>query len=167
MSEVRDAIEILAPEVNREEVIAELENRIQQRRLQAQAEGWDYDHLVKGQAEDLSGSGRFGPDLCYDLYQAGRSADAIGVSLSLKESRVPVLGRLFIRLRRELHNLSVYYVNILARQQAVFNRAVLKILSQWIDELDESPQQVATLEAELSSLRQRIDALEALLVTRE
>lgn len=164
MHELANVFEILAPEVNEKELIEQIQERMQQRQAQAEVEGETRDSLAEIKEMDSRASGRFVPELYYDLYQAHKSAEAIGVSLSLVDSRVPLIGRLLTRLRREPHNLVVYYVNMLAGRQAIFNRAVANILSQLVHDLDEPENQTAELEAELASLRQRVEALEKMLI---
>lgn len=160
MGELAHVIEIPAPEVNEEDIIARIQKRIPQRRTEAEAQGLDYEHLVGGKAMG------FGPGLYYDLYLACKRADTIEVPLSLVKSKEPVLGRLFTRLRLELHGLVLYYVNTLAGRQVVFNLAATSVLSQLMGELEEREDHVARLEAEAASLRQRVDTLEQLLAAQ-
>jgi len=160
MAELAHVIEISAPEVNGEDIIARIQKRIPQRRTEAEAQGLDYEHLVGGTAMGFS------PGLHYDLYLARKRADTIEVPLSLVKSKVPVLGRLFTRLRLELHGLALHYVNTLAGRQVVFNVAASSVLSQLIGELEEREDQIARLEAEAASLCQRVEILEQFLAAR-
>jgi len=167
MSESKDTIEIRDPEVDVEEIMSRIRQRIQERRSQAQAQGLDYDGLVDDQATSFRTSGRFDPDLYYDLHQVRNSADTIWVSLSIVERQVPVVGSLLTRLRRELHSLVIYYVNMLAGRQVVFNRSVAGVLPALVDALDESQERVTALEKELVDLRQRVEALTQAVSVRE
>lgn len=167
MSESKDTIEIRDPEIDIEEIMARIRQRIQERRSEAQAQGLDYDRLVDDQAVNFRTSGRFDSDLYYDLHQVRTSADTIWVSLSVVDRQVPVVGSLLTRLRRELHSLVIYYVNMLAGRQVVFNRSVAGVLPALADALDESQERVAALEKEVADLRQRVEMLTQTIAVRE
>jgi hypothetical protein len=160
MGELAHVIEIPAPEVNEEDIIARIQKRIPQRRTEAEAQGLDYERLVEGTAMGFS------PGLYYDLYLARKRADAMEVPLSTVKSKVPVLGGLLDRLRLELHHLVIYYVNTLAGREVVFNVAVTNVLSQLVGELEEREGHVTKLEGEVVNLRERVDLLEQLLAGR-
>ena len=160
MRELAHVIEIPAPEIDEQDVMARIQTRIPQRRAEAEAQGLDYDRLVEGTTMTFSAG------LYYDLYLARQRANAIEVPLSLEESTVPVLGKLLTRLRLEFHRLAVHYVNTLAGRQVVFNLAVSNSLSQLISELEEREAHVAKLEVEATNLRQRVEILEQLLAAK-
>jgi hypothetical protein len=160
MREPAHVIEIPAPEVNEQDVIARIQKQLSQRQATAEAQGLDCERLVQG-AEM-----RFSAGLYYDLFLARNRADDIEVPLSLVQSRVPLLGGLLTRIRFELHRLALHYVNTLAERQVVFNLASANTLSQLIGELEEREDLLVRLETEAASLRQRIDLLEQLLAAR-
>jgi hypothetical protein len=154
MRELASVIEIPAPEVNEQDIIAQIQKRIPQRQAEAKAQGLDYERLVEGAATSFS------PALYYDLFLARRRADAVEVPLTLEKSQVPIIGGLLDRFRLELHRLVVYYVNRSAGRQVVFNLAVAGALSQLLGELEEREDLIARLEDEAASLRQRLELLE-------
>ncbi len=160
MPELANVIEVPAPEVDERDIIARIQKRIPQRRTEAEAQGLDYEHLVKGAATGFS------PGVELDLYLARKRADTIEVPFSLAKSKVPVIGGLLTRIRLELHGLVLFYVNSLAGRQVVFNLAVTNVLSQLIDELEKREDHIARLEAEAATLRQRVDVLEQFLTAR-
>lgn len=165
MREAGDVIEIRGPEVSQDEIIAQIQARIQDRRTLAQAKGLDYDQLAEGSPSDRSG--RVDPELHYELQQACKAAEAIGVSMSMVERSVPFAGKFATRLRRELHSLVLYYVNMLAGRQMVFNRAVAQVLVGLVTDFDQAEMRAEALEAEVTALKQRIEALTEGLTTRQ
>ncbi|HRJ40370.1 MAG TPA: hypothetical protein PL105_00745, partial [Caldilineaceae bacterium] len=89
MAEPEDVIDIRDSDVDVEEIMARIRQRIRARRAQAQARGLDYDRLTDGSLE--GGSSRFlSGDLYYDIYQVRESAETIWVTLSVVgEQRYP------------------------------------------------------------------------------
>lgn len=95
-----------------------------------------------------------------DLYQARNSADAIRVSLSIVKRNHSIVDRLLGRLRYELHNLVIYYLNMLAAKQVIFNRSMVNVVSFIVEKVSEPEDRVTELEQEVQDLRQRLEALE-------
>ncbi|MBI3957701.1 MAG: hypothetical protein HY328_02740 [Chloroflexi bacterium] len=161
MAEPEEVIDIRDAEVNVEEIMGRIRERIRQRRGQAQAQGLDYDRLVDGGAgRDVAGR-RLSVDFYYDLYQARQSAETIWVSLSVVGQRSPAfLGSAVSRVRRAAHELVLYYVNMLAGRQAVFNRSAVSAVSGLAASGEEMGERLEALEEEAAVLRERIAVLE-------
>jgi hypothetical protein len=99
---------------------------------------------------------RLSATLHYDLEQAARSYGQTWVELQPVESRIPFLGR----LKRELHRLVIYYVNLLGERQMIVNGALLRALNQMAAMLTRSDPEIAALRREIAELRTRLEQLE-------
>jgi len=149
-------IEIHTPEVDAEAVMREIRARIQQRRAQAEAQGIDFDALAEGRFTPDRPT-RFSADLYYELRRLSLSGEQIGVGLSLTASRLPLIGSLLQRGRAALHHLVIYYVNMLARQQARVNTYHAQAWSALLDELEAKAAEIEALQREVERLRARLD----------
>jgi tRNA (mo5U34)-methyltransferase len=89
------------------------------------------------------------------LAQAALLGNSIGVSLSMRPGR-PLANK----VRHALHNLVVYYVNILANQQKRVNQAMATILKQVLDSSERLEPNVEALWDEIAILRAEVDRLE-------
>lgn len=159
--EPEDVIDIRDPDINVEEIMERIRQRIRERRKQAQAQGLDYDRLTDG-ALGSPGGHRLPDDFYYDLHQARESAETIWVPLSVVGGgRYPqFLASLVNRLRGAAHQLVLYYVNMLAGRQIVFNRAAVSAVSGLAEAGEDAAQRLQRLEEEVASLRARLAALE-------
>jgi hypothetical protein len=84
-------------------------------------------------------NGRFDPALYDHLYRARLMQDQFSIQQNVIPSRVPLIGPLLTFVRRQLHGLTLYYVNQLAQKQITFNTHVLGVLTTLIQELDATP----------------------------
>ena len=162
MADPGEVVDIREPEVNVEEIMARIRERVQQRRARAEAEGLAYDRLVDGDlAFDASGR-RLGADFYYDLYQARQGADSIWVSLSvIGNQRYPqMLGAFITRIHHAAHQLVLYYVNMLAGRQVNFNRAVIGAVSGLAEANESMAERMEALEKEVADLRERLAQFE-------
>jgi hypothetical protein len=107
---------------------------------------------------------RFSQEMYYQLEQANLNHDQIWVGLSLVESRVPLMGRLVNRFKRELHRLVIYYVNMLGGRQATVNKALVHTLNPLVEKLEppvEANPTIGALQREVKDLKARLEKLEA------
>ena len=160
--DVNDSIEIRDPAIDSEAVMRRIRENIRLRRAEAEAQGVNYEAFVEGLYAAKT-TARFGHMLYYDLRRMSVSYDKIGVGLSLTETRMPLVGLLVQRIRGALHQLVIYYVNMLAGQQARFNEYSVRALSTLVKELEvgPTPSEVESLRNDLAQLRARISQLEA------
>lgn len=157
MASTEQIIEIRDPEINVEEIMGRIRARIRERRQQAEAQGLNYDKLVD---EASWGESRlFSADLLYELQQLCMNADAIGVSVSMRDRHLPLLNPLFFRLEKLLHRLAVKYVNMLAGRQIMLNRSMAHVLSAVARTLEEREVRLEELEKEVAELRHRLDQI--------
>jgi O-antigen chain-terminating methyltransferase len=156
---IEGIIEIGDPEIDVEKIMARIRENIRRRREEAKQRGLDFDNMASGTYEGLEG-GRFNSELYYELHQVNSLYDRILVGPSIVPRHFPLLGKLVSRLRRELHNLVIYYVNMLGGRQVAFNRAVVNVLNKLIEQLDEKIE-VDDLRKEMEEIRRRLANLEA------
>jgi len=142
-----------------EAIMREIRSRIQQRRAQAEAQGLDFDALAEGRFTPDRPT-RFNAELYYELRRLSLSGEQIGVGLSLTTSRLPLIGSLVQRVRLALHQLVIYYVNMLARQQSRVNAYDARAWLVLMADLEAKAAEVEALQRELAELRARIDRVE-------
>jgi hypothetical protein len=145
--------------INAEAIMREIRARIQQRRAQAEAQGLDFDALAEGRFTP-DRPARFNAELYYELRRLSLSGEQIGVGLSLTASRLPLIGPLVQRVRLALHQLAIYYVNMLARQQARVNAYDAQAWAALMADLEAKAAEAEALRREVDQLRARIDGLE-------
>lgn len=166
-----DIIEIRDPEIDVQEIMQRIRERLRQRAAQEKAEPWLPN--FGSEMADVDPSVRaFTPKVYYSLQQAREQANKIWVDLLLTETatqRIPFLGGLWRRIRREAHNLVLFYVNILAANQATFNNHVVRILSELVgkqEKLLDQEDALKQLREEIEALRADLKELQALFSTR-
>ncbi|MBI5567275.1 MAG: hypothetical protein HY870_20420 [Chloroflexi bacterium] len=147
------------PAIDAEAIMREIRTRIQQRRAQAEAQGLDFDALAEGRFTPDRPT-RFNAELYYELRRLSVSGEQIGVGLSLTTSRVPLIGSLVQRMRLALHQLVIYYVNMLARQQSRVNAYEARAWSVLMADLEVKTAETETLRREVAELHARLDKLE-------
>jgi len=147
------------PAIDAEAIMREIRARIQQRQAQAEAQGLDFDALAEGRFTPEQPT-RFNAELYYELRRLSVSGEQIGVGLSLTTSHVPLIGSLVQRVRLGLHQLVIYYVNMLARQQSRVNAYDARAWSALMADLEAKAAEAEALRREVTELRARIDQLE-------
>ncbi|MBN1874894.1 MAG: hypothetical protein JXA33_11745 [Anaerolineae bacterium] len=159
-SDLEAVIEIRDQEIDAEAIMRQIRENIRQRRIQAEAEGLDHASLA---------SGTFTPRFTENLYIALRQLETTpyarpGVGLAIaKTAAIPVFGALVQRVRTALHQLVIYYVNMLAEQQSSFNAHVIQTLKAMVKELEKEPRpdEMTVLRDEMTQLREQVKHLEA------
>lgn len=149
-----DWLEIDDPEIDPVEIVEEIQRRIQRRR---EALGYPRDDLPIFGAAAYPGEpeGDFDVDLYYHLRQANTAYPQVGVESELAPSpatRLPLIGSLWGRVRRQAHNLVLFYLGRLAGQQAAVNRHTVSVLNRMV-------LRIQAQEAELARLREEIERL--------
>lgn len=109
--------------------------------------------------------GYFTEDVYDRMDTAAVLADATTVQPFLTQTRMPVIGAFWQRVRLAAHNLVVFYVNRHAGAQIAFNREVAGGLRKVVETLDEgegpaSALEVAALRREVKDLQRRLARLE-------
>jgi hypothetical protein len=104
-----------------------------------------------------------------ELYHANQTFDKTYVTLYLTPVRVPLLSALWQSVRAKIHGLVLFYVNRLGETQIRFNSHVVRVLNAMVRDIDEdeTPDQVAALEAKVVRLERTVQELETRLATLE
>lgn len=99
--------------------------------------------------------GRLAPELYEALYNVTMTYDRIAAPKMLTETSIPVVGRLWMAVRAQFHNLVLFYANKIAAKQVVFNRHLVALVSEMVKELEALPTagQVTDLHGEIETLR--------------
>lgn len=166
-----DIIEIRDPEIDVQEIMRRIRERVRQRAAQKKAEPW-LPTFGSEIADVDSSAGAFTPRMYYTLQQAREQANRVWVDLLLTETalqRIPFLGGLWRRIRREAHDLVLFYVNILASNQAAFNNHVVRILSELVgkqEHLLDDRDSLKQLREEIQALRAELKEVQTLISTR-
>jgi len=160
MIDPKDVVEIRTPEVNVEEVMEKIRQRVHARRANALRQGVDYDRLTSA-SPARTGGRQLQSNFYYDLNQARQSADSIWVSLSVVgNSRYPeFVGSFVTRVRQSLHQLVIYYVNMLAGRQVNYNRANIDAVIGLAEAHEAAIERIETLEKEVAALREQLAQL--------
>jgi hypothetical protein len=149
-------IEIHDPEIDPTQIMAQIRERIRQRR---EAVGEPQRHFPSFEAAAYPGEPEgehYDADLYYHLRRANERYAQMEVEPLLAPSSIsqlPILGPLWQRLRREAHNLVLFYLNRLARQQVAVNRHLVSTLNRMTVQLEEQRRQIRALQEEVRRLR--------------
>ena len=148
------AIEVREPAIDDQALMARLRDKVEARRIQGL---WP---------ESLPDFALSEPPLVddsrlqYHLEQANALHEQVWVGLSLAPSaatQVPILGRLWASVRRQAHQLVLYYLEKAISRQLSVNKHVVGALNRLAD----SHQEILALRLEVNRLQQRIEVLEA------
>jgi hypothetical protein len=119
----------------------------------------EYPTYSAARAQSGDSPPRFAAEMYYQLEQANLNYDQVLAELSLVEAHMPLLGAFVNRFKRELHQLVVYYVNMVAERQVVVNDALVHTLNHLVKGLESST--VENLQDQLAELQERVQNLEA------
>lgn len=117
----------------------------------------DFPRFERPRAPELSGD-LFSGELARDLEKLNASFDQVWVELSFVEQHLPIVGGFVNRYKRDLHQLVVYYVNMLAQRQQSVNADLVQVINRIVADIDAAG--VASLQREVDDLRARLTALE-------
>jgi len=161
-SDVDLALEIRDDQVNTEAIMWAIRDAILLRREDAAARGIDFNALAAGTFQRPHAH-RFEPALYDSLFNMSALKDKAQVGMYLTESPLPIVGPLVQKVRRALHAVVLFYVNMSAERQIAFNAAVSKTTMGIVRALDREAGQQAEIEALRAEVRQvseRIAAIE-------
>lgn len=146
MNKSDSIMDIRDPEIDVEEIMKQIQTRIQERRLEMQLKGQD--DAPPNFASFIASVAPVGGDLQNHLQQMQQSGESIFVSVSVRDQHWPLLNSWINRLKEAFHTLVVIYVNSLAGRQAEFNRATLGAISEMTRRLEEVETRQRSLENE-------------------
>jgi len=154
-----DLIEIHDPQIDPAQIMEQIRERIRRRR-DALGEPRQTFPAFGMAAYPGEPEGR---DFDVDLYNHLRRANdlyyQIGVQVELSPSpatRLPIVGHLWQQVRREAHNLVIFYLAKLSRQQVAVNRHVVSTLNRMAAQLQAQQAELETLRTEIKRLRERL-----------
>lgn len=151
-----ELIEIHDPEIDPAQIMEQIRERIQHRREEL---GYPRKVFPTFGAAAYPGEPegeKYDPDLYHHLRQANEHYSQLGVDLLLvpsPRSRIPLIGPLWDRIRREAHYLVLFYVNKLAQRQVMVNRHLVSTLNRMVVQIQEQQRQIQALQDELRKLR--------------
>jgi GT2 family glycosyltransferase len=152
-------VETVGGEIDVDALMRQIQERVHQKsdraRVQAREEGVGWPSMeIAGLEEELR-----------EHLSWVQHNPAVWVSLKLSEQppmRVPVLTRLWQLVRRQAHQLVIFYVNGLAAQQTKLNVSFAKVVSRLVERLygEAIEPEIAQLRAQIADLTERIESLE-------
>ncbi len=148
-------IEIHDPEIDPAQIMEQIRDRVRQRRKES-----DYPRRMLpmfGAAAYPGEPEKGDPELYYHLRQANELYYQIGVEATLASSpatRLPILGPVWKLIRREAHNLVLFYLGKLTQQQVTVNRHLVSTLNRMVVQMQEQQAEIKTLRQELEQLQQ-------------
>jgi hypothetical protein len=160
MAEIPDGlIEIHDPEINPAQIMDQIRERIRQRRLELgeprQAFSTFGAAVYPGEPQGRD----FDAELYYHLRRANDLYYQIGVQAELAPSpatQLPLVGRVWEQIRREAHNLVIFYLGKLVRQQVAVNRHLVSTLNRMAAESQAQRAELEAVRAEIERLRERL-----------
>jgi len=151
-----DLIEIDDPEIDPARIVECIRARIRARRAELGYEGHVFPSFgvtaYPGEPDDLP----YDRDLYYHLQLANETytqAETEAVLAPSPATGVPMLGRLWGLVRREMHNLVLFYVNRALAHQTDVNRHLVSVLNQLTALSEEQQRTILSLRDEVEALR--------------
>lgn len=137
--------------------------RIRQEASRRRAEEEPYFPAFKEEVPPSRSAEVVSKELAYELQEAYYHHDRAWVSAQPQPTRVPLLGRVLARLKGELHDLIVFYVNSLAAKQTSFNAHSVRATARLAEATaaKASQTEVEALRREVEELREKVARLEA------
>jgi hypothetical protein len=156
----RELIEIRDPEIDAAQVMEQVRERVRQRRAELGQPRTDFP--VFGAAELLArpDDSQIDANLYHYLELANKSYNQFetGANLQLSPAtRIPILGRVWSLVRRQAHELVLFYVNRNIEHQVAVNQQMVSALNLLTTSLEEQQRQIWQLEKEIEELRSGAD----------
>lgn len=156
-----DLIEINDPEVNAEQIMTELRQRIQKRREEVGYEQRTFPTFgaatpLPEATTDLPAAG----SLYHHLRQANQLYNQVETAPLLAPSqatRLPVVGRLWQIVRDQAHQLILFYVNRYATHQTNVNRHLVSVANELTRQNQEQQQAIRRLQEQVEALQRKTD----------
>ena len=159
MNEIpNDLIEIHDPDIDVEEIMKEIRERIRRRR---QEMGYPQQQFPTFGAAAYPGepeAENYDEDLYYHLRKSNDVYSELDVNLMLSPSpaiRMPILGPLWKKIRKEAHNLVLFYLGKFAGKQVTVNRHMVSTLNRMALELQQQQTQIKNLTHEIEKLQEK------------
>lgn len=151
-----DLIEIKDPEIDPAGIMEQIRERVKQRRKEKGHDQRTFPSFGLTELPEAPSDRPYDPDLYYYLRLVNESFAQAETHANLAPSpatKLPVVGRVWKLLRREVHNLVLFYVNRLITHQSNVNRYQVNVLNRLTTRLEEQERTIEQLQAELNQLR--------------
>lgn len=128
-----DLLEIHDPDVDVDQLMVEIRRRIAQHREELGYPRTDFPSFGASACPQEPEHGDFDADLYYHLRKVNELYAAFDLAPELAPStstRIPLLGRIWGSIRREAHNLVLFYIGRLTRQEIALNRHLVSTLNR-------------------------------------
>jgi len=154
-----DLIEIHDPEIDPQEIMAEIRERIQKRREELGYIPQQFSTFggtkFPGRPDDVP----YNPDYYDHLEMVNAVYKEVDTGVDLQPSpalRVPVLGTLWSMIREQAHQLVLYYVNRTVAHQMNVNRELVSVLNITEEMMLKQQRAIIKLQNDVYLLRQRL-----------
>lgn len=147
---LHDLVEIHDPEIDPHALMAEIRSRIEARRQELGYVTQTFPSF--GDAIEMPEPPQKSPysiELYHHLQQANLLYSEVNTEPYLTEStslKIPLLGRLWRLIRRQAHNLVLFYTNRTLAHQVTVNRHLVSVLNQLVAENEELRLMIADLQ---------------------
>lgn len=155
-------IEIRDPEIDPQAIMAEIRARIQKRRQELGYVSPQFSTFGGSQVPDRPEDIPYDPDFFDHLDRANELYLQVPTEVDLQASpatRMPLLGSMWSTIREQAHGLAIYYVNRNVSHQTGVNREMMGVLNGLTKVTIEQQRTINRLQAEIDSLRARVDEL--------
>lgn len=137
-------------------IMARIRANIRARRAAAEAAGVNFDALVQALPEAEPDS-LFSRASYFELQRLRKSLGRLGVDAVVTQNRTPLVGGLMRRARAVVHQLVIFYVNMLASQQGAINAQMNRVLVEMVKDLEAQSraqrETIAGLQRDVAALR--------------
>ncbi len=152
-------LEIHDEEISSEELVAEIERRVARRREQLGGVNLVFPSFAHVSTFPEPAGDLSNPHLYYYLKRANQTLLS-GVEPNLSPSpatQTPILGRVWSRIRGEMHNLVLFYVNRAVGDQNLLNVNLISTLNEMTRVVQEQQAEINALRAEIRRLNGEVE----------
>lgn len=149
-------IEINDPEIDPATIMREIRERVRERRDALGADDRVFPKFGVAAYPEEPSDASYDPNLYHYLRLANENYAQIETDLILADSpatQVPVLGKLWGLIRRQMHELVQFYVNRAVTHQVTMDRYLVSVLNRLTAQNQEQAREIEALRAELATLR--------------
>lgn len=151
-------IEINDPEIDPTAIIEQIRERVKQRRKEIGYDNRTFPTFGLTEYPEAPSDRPYDPDLYYYLRLTNETFAQAETNPTLAPSpttQLPVVGRIWKLVRREVHNLVLFYVNRAITHQTNVNRYQVSVLNRLTALTEEQQRTIEALQAEIKQLREK------------
>lgn len=152
-----------ASDINVDEIMAQVREKVRQSRQAAQAEGLESRSFVFDDYPNEAISDTYDADLYAHLRQVNQPHQILGVRRVMRSSvlsRWPIFGSIWQQIQRQVHDLVIFYANALAGEVVGYQRHVAGVLNRLVGWSQAKDNEIALLQQEIQRLKERIETIE-------